>query len=302
MLVVGRRLLPWVLWQIARTGSRELFTLSIVAIAIGIAYIASHFFSVSFALGAFFAGMVMRESEFSHRAAEESLPLRDAFSVLFFVSVGMLFDPTILLDSPLRFWPSVAIIVIGKAIAAMAMVRALRRSTDRRSRLGPPVSRRSASSHSFSPALGVGSGSPPEGRDLILAGAIISIILNPVVFLAVADDVRKTDLSGHAILVGYGRVGSIVGQNLKSSGTPFLVIEDFRQAYCRTQRSGDRGHQRQRRFARRAEPREPCRRAKPRHRDSECLRGMRRGGTGTRRQSGRPHRRACPLRRGSGRT
>ena len=118
MLVVGRRALPWLLWQVARTGSRELFTLAVVATAIGIAYGAAALFSVSFALGAFFAGMVMRESEFSHRAAQESLPLRDAFSVLFFVSVGMLFDPAILIEQPLQVLGVVAIIILGKSLAA----------------------------------------------------------------------------------------------------------------------------------------------------------------------------------------
>ena len=123
MLVAGRRVLPWVLWQISRTGSRELFTLSVIAAAIGIAYGAAHLFSVSFALGAFFAGMVMRESEFSHRAAQESLPLRDAFSVLCVVSVGMLFDPTILLREPLAVLATIFVIVIGKSVAAFAIVR-----------------------------------------------------------------------------------------------------------------------------------------------------------------------------------
>ena len=122
MLVVGRRVLPWLLWQVARTGSRELFTLSVVATAIGIAYGAAELFSVSFALGAFFAGTVMRESEFSHRAAQESLPLRDAFSVLFFVSVGMLFDPAILVEQPLQVLGVLAIIILGKTLAALALV------------------------------------------------------------------------------------------------------------------------------------------------------------------------------------
>jgi CPA2 family monovalent cation:H+ antiporter-2 len=122
MLIAGRRALPWLLWQVARTGSRELFTLVIVTAAITIAYGAAELFSVSFALGAFFAGMVMRESEFSHRAAHESLPLRDAFSVLFFVAVGMLFDPVVLVEQPLQVLGVVAIIVVGKSIAAMALV------------------------------------------------------------------------------------------------------------------------------------------------------------------------------------
>ena len=118
MLVVGRRLFPWLLWQIARTGSRELFTLCVIAAAVGIAYGSAELFGVSFALGAFFAGMVMRESPLSYRAAEESLPLRDAFSVLFFVSVGMLFDPNVIINQPLKLLEVLAIIVFGKSLAA----------------------------------------------------------------------------------------------------------------------------------------------------------------------------------------
>ncbi len=126
MLVVGRRVFPRVLWWVAGTGSRELFTLCVVAVAVGVAYGSALLFNVSFALGAFFAGMMMRESEYSHRAADESLPLRDAFSVLFFVSVGMLFDPQVLLDEPLRVLAVVAIIVVGKTLAAVALVLLMR--------------------------------------------------------------------------------------------------------------------------------------------------------------------------------
>ena len=126
MMIVGRRALPWLLWQVARTGSRELFTLSVVATAIGIAYGASALFSVSFALGAFFAGTVMGESEFSHRAAEESLPLRDAFSVLFFVSIGMLFDPTILIHQPIRVVCVIAIVAVATPCAALSLVLLMR--------------------------------------------------------------------------------------------------------------------------------------------------------------------------------
>jgi CPA2 family monovalent cation:H+ antiporter-2 len=122
MLVVGRRVFPRLLWQVARTGSRELFTLCVVAVAVGVAYGSAKLFDVSFALGAFFAGMMMRESEFSHRAAEESLPLRDAFSVLFFVSVGMLFDPRVLADAPMKVLAVTAIIILGKTLAAIALV------------------------------------------------------------------------------------------------------------------------------------------------------------------------------------
>ena len=126
MLVVGKRLFPRLLWLVARTGSRELFTLCVIASAVSVAYGLAKLFDVSFALGAFFAGMRMRGSELSHRAAEESLPLRDAFSVLFFVSVGMLFDPRILVEEPLRVLAVMGIIMVGKTLAAVALVVALR--------------------------------------------------------------------------------------------------------------------------------------------------------------------------------
>jgi CPA2 family monovalent cation:H+ antiporter-2 len=114
------------LWQVARTGSRELFTLCVIAAAVGIAYGSTHYFGVSFALGAFFAGMVLRESALAHRAAEESLPLRDAFAVLFFVSVGMLFEPAIIIQQPLKLLAVVFIIVFGKSIVAFLLVLLLR--------------------------------------------------------------------------------------------------------------------------------------------------------------------------------
>jgi len=185
MLVVGRRVLPWVLWQVSRTGSRELFTLAVIAAAIGIAYGAAQLFSVSFALGAFFAGMVMRESEFSHRAAQESLPLRDAFSVLFFVSVGMLFDPTVVIQQPGRVLGVLAIIVVGKSIAALALVLALRYPLS--TALTVSASLAQIGEFSFILAgLGLSLGLlPAEGMSLVLAGALISIALNPLLFAAV---------------------------------------------------------------------------------------------------------------------
>lgn len=260
MLVFGRRIIPWTMHRIAHTGSRELFRLGVLAIALGVAFGASKMFGVSLALGAFFAGMVLAESELSHRAAQESLPLRDAFAVLFFVSVGMLFDPNILIEKPLPLLATVFIIVIGKSIAAFLIVLLFRKPVG--TALTISASLGQIGEFSFILAtLGVALGLlPEEGRDLILAGAIISIILNPLLFyvcdrlrpmlertkrdepvaeptaeklpepadepVAEEDDVHPTALRGHAILVGYGRVGSIVGQNLKSSGTPFLVVED----------------------------------------------------------------------------
>nr|WP_297457824.1 YbaL family putative K(+) efflux transporter [uncultured Halomonas sp.] len=256
MLVVGKRVLPWLLWQVARTGSRELFTLSVVAAAIGIAFGAAKLFGVSFALGAFFAGMVMRESQFSHRAAEESLPLRDAFAVLFFVSVGMLFDPMILIEEPLRVLAVVAIIVIGKSVAAAILILAFRYPLN--TAFTVAASQAQIGEFSFILAgLGMTLGLlPAEGNSLILAGALISIALNPLLFslieplrsraLASSSLARKLErrqdpfaelpmttedryLEGQVVLVGYGRVGSRIGDALRESGIPFVVAEQNRE-------------------------------------------------------------------------
>jgi len=256
MLIVGRRALPWLLWQVARTGSRELFTLVVIATAIGIAYGAAHLFSVSFALGAFFAGTVMRNSEFSHRAAEESLPLRDAFSVLFFVAVGMLFDPSILVEQPLRVLGVVAIIVIGKSIAALLLVLALRYPLN--TALTVSASLAQIGEFSFILAgLGMSLGLfPAEGMSLVLAGALISIALNPVVFAtlepirnwalghsSLARDLESRDdpyaqlpmsterkfLEGQVVLVGYGRVGRRIASAMESAGIPYVIVEQNRE-------------------------------------------------------------------------
>ena len=259
MLIFGRKLIPWILHHIAHTGSRELFRLGVLAIALGVAFGAATLFGVSLALGAFFAGMILSESPLSHRAAQESLPLRDAFAVLFFVSVGMLFDPASILRDPLPVVATVAIIVIGKSVAAFLIVIAFRKSAG--TALTISASLAQIGEFSFILAeLGVGLGlMPKEGRDLILAGAIISIILNPLVFwlcdrarpwfearltrqetsaaadakraepASEPDDVPEqvpTGLSGHTVVVGHGRVGSIVAQAMRNAGTPLLVIED----------------------------------------------------------------------------
>uniref|UniRef100_UPI0025924C4D cation:proton antiporter domain-containing protein n=1 Tax=uncultured Methylobacterium sp. TaxID=157278 RepID=UPI0025924C4D len=185
MLIVGRRVIPWTLHAIAHTGSRELFRLAVLAIALGVAFGASKLFGVSLALGAFFAGMIMSESELSHRAAEESLPLRDAFAVLFFVSVGMLFDPMTIINDPLPLLATLAIIVVGKSLAAFFIVLAFGYPTG--TALIISASLAQIGEFSFILAeLGVGLGMlPQEGRDLILGGAILSILLNPVVFAGV---------------------------------------------------------------------------------------------------------------------
>jgi len=265
MLVAGKRALPWLLWHVAKTGSRELFTLSVVAIAISIAYGASALFNVSFALGAFFAGMVMRESEFSHRAAEESLPLRDAFAVLFFVSVGMLFDPRILLEEPLRLLAVVAIIIIGKSIAAMALVLAFRYPLN--TALTIAASLAQIGEFSFILAgLGMALGIlPADGMSLILAAAFISIALNPLIFsaikpikkwaLSISETARqleaRTDpfaelpmsterkfLEGQVVLVGYGRVGRRIAAALTERGIPFVVAEENREIVESLRKSG----------------------------------------------------------------
>ncbi len=182
MLVVGRRVIPWALHGTAHTGSRELFRLAVLAIALGVALGSAVLFGVSLALGAFFAGMILSESELSHRAAQETLPLRDAFSVLFFVSVGMLFDPSIILTNPLPLLATVFIIIIGKSLAAYAIVLLFRRPVA--TALTISASLAQIGEFSFILAtMGVSLAIlPTEGKDLILAGALISIVLNPVVF------------------------------------------------------------------------------------------------------------------------
>jgi CPA2 family monovalent cation:H+ antiporter-2 len=256
MLVVGRRALPWMLSQVSRTGSRELFTLCVVATAIGIAYGASLLFSVSFALGAFFAGMVMRESEFSHRAAEESLPLRDAFSVLFFVSVGMLFEPAILIEQPVRVICVVAVIIFGKTLAALALVIAFRYPLN--TALTVAISLAQIGEFSFILA-GLGLSLkllPAEGVSLVLAGALISIALNPFMFAAIEPlrrrilkhsklarrlerrqdpyaelpmSTERKYLEGQVVLAGYGRVGRRIAQALDARGIPYVVAEQNRE-------------------------------------------------------------------------
>jgi CPA2 family monovalent cation:H+ antiporter-2 len=182
MLVIGVRLLPFLLDQVARTGSRELFTLAVVAVALGIAFFSAEFFGVSFALGAFFAGVVLNESDHSHRALSETQPLQDAFAVLFFVSVGMLFDPAILIRQPLQVLAVLAIVIIGKSAAALLIVLLLRRSLA--TALAIAASLAQIGEFSFILAgLGVALGLvPEEGLHLILAAALISITLNPLIF------------------------------------------------------------------------------------------------------------------------
>lgn len=248
MMVVGRRLVPWILARTASTGSRELFTLAVLALALGIAYGAVELFDVSFALGAFFAGMVLNESELSQRAAHDTLPLRDAFAVLFFVSVGMLFDPMIIIREPLAVLATLGIIVFGKSIAAFLLVKTFGHS--RRTALTISVSLAQIGEFAFILAgLGITLGMLSEhGRNLVLAGAILSIMLNPLLFTLLEKYLAKTetiddqsveeavedekqipfDLCNHALLVGYGRVGSLLGEKLQAAGIPLVVIENSR--------------------------------------------------------------------------
>jgi len=253
MLVVGRRAIPWLLHVIAHSGSRELFSLAVLAIALGVAFGSAELFGASFALGAFFAGMVLKESELSQRAAEESLPLRDAFAVLFFVSVGMLFDPSILLREPLPVLATFLTIVVGKSIAALVIVRAF----------GHPLSTALLISASLAQigefsfilaALGVSLGLlPEEARDLVVTGAILSILANPFCFFVlerakkiwekklappaevaplrpmVTEANQSSVLRDHAVVVGFGRVGHLVAEGLADSGCAVLVIEERRE-------------------------------------------------------------------------
>jgi K+:H+ antiporter len=254
MLVGGRRIVPWILHQVTRAGSRELFTLAVLAIALGIAYGSAHLFDVSFALGAFFAGVVLAETELSHQAAENSLPLQDAFAVMFFVSVGMLFDPSVVIERPLELLGVLFVIVVGKSLAAFAIVLAFGYPV----RTALTISASLAQIGEFSfilAALGVGLGLlPPEGRDLILAGALLSITFNPFAFGMIAPMTRWLDrhprvtallerrnrrqapagpqaigLRNHAVVVGYGRVGSVVGHALEAQGLQFAVIENHQR-------------------------------------------------------------------------
>jgi CPA2 family monovalent cation:H+ antiporter-2 len=222
-----------------------------------VAYAASELFTVSFALGAFFAGMMLRESALSHRAAEESLPLRDAFSVLFFVSVGMLFDPAVVLREPLKLLAVVAIIMIGKTVAAVALVLALRYPLNTALTVGASLAQIGEFSFILA-SLGLSLGLlPAEGQSLILAGALISITLNPLFFAAIepvqrwvrsrSDLARKQErrddplaelpatvdvetLTGHVVLVGYGRVGTRIAQAMMARGIPYVVVEINRES------------------------------------------------------------------------
>lgn len=261
MLIVGRRVIPRILHTVAHSGSRELFRLSVLAIALGVAFAAASLFGVSFALGAFFAGMVMSESELSQRAASETLPLRDAFAVLFFVSVGMLFDPIILLNDPLPILAALLIILFGKSAAAFLIVRLFGHPTSTALMISASLAQIGEFSFILA-GLGVGLELLPErGRDIILAGAILSIMLNPLFFAmldrwlaaenagdtdavspatepAMRETIPTTALTGHVILIGHGRVGRFITSAAAAEISPILVIEDNRDIVDELLRQG----------------------------------------------------------------
>jgi len=257
MLLVGKKLIPMILHYVAHTGSRELFRLAVLSIALGFAFLAAELFGVSLALGAFFAGMMLSESQLSQQAATESLPLRDAFAVLFFVSVGMLLHPAIVAEEPLALIATVLIIIIAKSAAAYFMVRLFGHS--RATALTISASLAQIGEFSFILAnLGMRLGVlPGQGRDLILAGAIISILLNPLLFAALdsyfarrekaaaeaegeappevieeeeelptREPIHPTELADHVVLIGHGRVGKFISNTLRERGTPMFLIED----------------------------------------------------------------------------
>jgi CPA2 family monovalent cation:H+ antiporter-2 len=265
MLFVGSRAIPWLLVQVTYTGSRELFTLAVLAVALGIAFVAAAVFGVSLALGAFLAGLVVSESDLSHNAAADALPFRDAFAVLFFVSVGMLFDPSFLLAAPIKVLAVLAVVVLGKGLTALAIVAAFGYPV----RTGLTVAAGLAQVGEFSfilAELGLELELlPEEGHSLILAVAILSIMLNPLAFRAVeplerwlrrhpqlaARLERRTGLlsrppevdhderpRAHAVLCGYGRVGQIVAQALDRRGFSYVVIDQERRHIEELRRRG----------------------------------------------------------------
>ena len=265
MLVVGRRVVPWLLGRVVRTQSRELFTLAVLAIALGIAVGAASLFGVSFALGAFFAGVIVSESDFSHEAATNALPLQDAFAVLFFVSVGMLFDPVVLLERPLQVLAVVAIVMVGKTIASLAIVLLFRYPVHTALIISASLAQIGEFSFILA-ALGVSLGLlPPEANTLVVAGALLSITLNPFVFQSVDPIARwlrrhprlggaverpagaiaelpatvdEEQLRDHVVVIGYGRVGAPLAKELALHGVPHVVVEQSREV---TQALRERG-------------------------------------------------------------
>jgi CPA2 family monovalent cation:H+ antiporter-2 len=244
-LVAGQKLIPWILGYVARTRSRELFTLSVLVLALGIAVGSAHFFGASMALGAFLAGMVVGQSEFSARAAADALPMRDAFAVLFFVSVGMLFDPGSLAEG----WPlmlaTLGIVLIGKPLAALAVVLILKKPL--KSALSVAVALAQIGEFSFIlAALAISLKiMPPEATSALVVASVISITLNPLLYQAIEPSIRWLEKRGwlrppapsaeaapaarssdHPVLmVGYGPVGQTLSRILRNNGLDVVVIE-----------------------------------------------------------------------------
>ena len=265
MLIVGKRLVPWIMQMVARLGSRELFTLTVVAAAVSIAFGAYKVFGVSMALGAFFAGMVVKESDFSHRAEEETLPLREIFSILFFVSVGMLFDPRILIEQPLHVLAVIGIIMIGKTIAAMALVLFFRYPINTALTVGASLAQIGEFSFILA-TLGLSLNLLSiEGQNLILAGALISITLNSFIFSAIEpvqnwirershlarllersgdplsmlpDEVSQEYLRDQVVLVGHGEVGRRITKELMAQNIKVVIAEENREIVERLRQKG----------------------------------------------------------------
>jgi monovalent cation:H+ antiporter-2, CPA2 family len=261
MLAVGRRVIPWVLERTAGVGSRELFTLAVLAIALGVAYVSAAIFEVSFALGAFLAGVMLNESKLSHEAANDSLPMRDAFAVLFFVSVGMLFDPHILLEQPLAILATFLIIVLGNSFCGFIVARVFRQPLQTQLTLATGLAQIGEFSFILA-ALGVSLGLlSNDARNLILAAALLSIIVNPMLFVVLdrwnakheaenrlaaeqsldemqddlVPDRASIPLDNHIVLIGFGRVGSRVGKSLQEHGMPLVLIDSNRD-HCKDAR------------------------------------------------------------------
>ncbi len=264
MIVAGVRLVPWLMLVVAREGSRELFSLTVLAIALGLAFVSSSVFGVSFALGAFLAGAVVGESDMSHQAAADALPLRDAFAVLFFVSVGMLLDPTYLLANPLAVLAVVTLIVVGKAVAKLVIVLVAGYPP----RVALTVAAGLAQIGEFSFIVGTMGRSlgllPDEGYQLIVAGSLLSITVNPLLFgliprleaglrgnrivqalmarhageLARLQPEEREALRQHAIIGGYGRVGRLIGPALERRGFRYVVITQQRDEVDRLRSQG----------------------------------------------------------------
>lgn len=239
MLVVGRRVIPWILERVAGTGSRELFTLCVLAIAMGVAFGAAAMFGVSFALGAFFAGMLLNESEFSHKAANDSLPLRDAFAVLFFVSVGMLFDPSILIEQPLQVLMTFVLIVVVKWIVVWASLRLLGERPGDATLAASSLAQIGEFSFIVIGLAVTLKLMQPDVRDLVLAGALLSIIVNPFLVAPLVSRIKRrreladaappgpmSELVDHTIVIGYGRVGRELVKLLRERGIPVALIEE----------------------------------------------------------------------------